>query len=772
MSRHAVGSRPLRRWRPVGRTGHMVSSGVLATVLLIMPWGVWQALAAAVVTVVLLATPGRLGGRQQAAASPVPVAAAVVRTLGEYSAESTPGQRPDSPSAADRSHTVTVRSPCHGVHDSLWRIAARELGDGRRWPQIYARNVGRPQPDGSALRRPDLIRPGWVLRLPPLRTPPPAPPSRPAPSPTTPAPSSPTASAVSPAPRPTQSADNEFPGGAVIGLVLAALVAALAALRVHRRSRARHRKPPRRRDSAAPGPVVRALPSATGYAPLPVGTLSEEPVTAGEPSAAPSAVTPDGRQAAWELARAGGLGLVGPGALAAVRSLLLARLAGPPEAAQVLLVVPQDDAALLFGTARSALAQAPGVHLTSSLDTALDVADAFAERPMPSGTTGARSDEPEEMVLVATPAPHAAPRLRTASSLAAAPGRAVLLLGSWARGGTVRVQPDGTVSAAFPAAAEQLNGTRLFTRPEPDAAMLAASLCPSRPVPSRSVPARSEPSSSDAAVPDIGPLPEEATPAERLPEQPVLELRVLGQVSLFHRLRGREQEITDVTTPKQREVLAFLAMHRQGASRETIAAALWPDAPSGRPYNAFHATLSQLRRALRQATEGTVDFDGIVLHRDGRYVLDSRRMRVDLWALRDQLDRGVASVPADRTTLENVLARYRGDLAQEVSGAWLEGPREALRREVLDAYGLLAQAAHAREPEHALALLERARSLDPYNEALYRDIARTQDRLGRTDAIPRTLALLTAALAEIDEQPTAETVALCTALARHMGTDR
>ncbi|WP_158712120.1 hypothetical protein [Streptomyces rimosus] len=769
MRRHAACSRPPLSWRPVSRIGRMISSGLLATVLLTMSWGVWQALAAALVSMVLLAPPGRSGGRQQLVASPVQAAPAVVRVLDEHTAVPTVGQWPDATAAAGRSVSVTVRPPCHGVHDSLWRIAARELGDGRRWPQIYARNVGRPQPDGGTLRHPDLIQPGWVLRLPPRRTPPTAPPSHPSPSPSTPAPTSP-APEPSMEPRPVPSGDDGVPYGAVLGLVLAALVAALAALRARRRSRARHRKHPRRRNGGVPGPVVRALRSADRYAPPSAGTRAgsppKEPTVPGEPSAGRGAMVPDGRWAAWQLARRGGLGLVGPGALAAVRALLLARMTESQESAQMLLVVPQDDAALLFGAVRTAFAQAPGLCLTASLDAALDVAEATGGLPVPSETARAGPEEQVEVVLVATPAPYAVPRLRTASSLPAVHGRAVLLLGSWARGGTVRVQADGTVSAAFPAAAEQLTGARLFTRPEPDAATLVAALYPAHPSP-----AGSEPPSADATTPASDPRPEEAVPAAT-PGQAVLELRVLGRMALVHRHDGREREITDVTTPKQREVLAFLALHRQGASREAIAAALWPEAPSGRPYNTFHATLSQLRRALRQATEDTVGFDGIVLHRDGRYVLDARRVCVDLWALRDQLDRVGEAVPADRTVLEEALACYRGDFAQEVAGVWPEGPREALRREVLDAYGLLAQAAHAHDPAHALALLERVRPLDPYNEALYQDIARTQARLGRPEAISRTLALLTTNLAEIGEEPSSETVALCTALARHAGPER
>jgi DNA-binding SARP family transcriptional activator/nucleoid-associated protein YgaU len=55
--------------------------------------------------------------------------------------------------------------------DTLWGIAQTVLGDGLRWREIRDLNVGRPQPDGGRLRRDDdLIRPGWVLTLPPDAT--------------------------------------------------------------------------------------------------------------------------------------------------------------------------------------------------------------------------------------------------------------------------------------------------------------------------------------------------------------------------------------------------------------------------------------------------------------------------------------------------------------------------------------------------------------------------------------------------------------------------
>ena len=72
--------------------------------------------------------------------------------------------------------------------DTLWDIAERHLGDPFRWQEIFLINEGCPQSDGGCLTDPDLIYPGWELRLPAdavgLAPPPaPAPPAEPAPDP-------------------------------------------------------------------------------------------------------------------------------------------------------------------------------------------------------------------------------------------------------------------------------------------------------------------------------------------------------------------------------------------------------------------------------------------------------------------------------------------------------------------------------------------------------------------------------------------------------------
>ncbi len=57
--------------------------------------------------------------------------------------------------------------------DSLWHLAERHLGDALRWEDIYELNSG-PLPGGGALRDPNLIHPGWRLRLPQADSPVPA----------------------------------------------------------------------------------------------------------------------------------------------------------------------------------------------------------------------------------------------------------------------------------------------------------------------------------------------------------------------------------------------------------------------------------------------------------------------------------------------------------------------------------------------------------------------------------------------------------------------
>ncbi|HEX8858747.1 MAG TPA: hypothetical protein VGC06_06560, partial [Actinomycetes bacterium] len=59
-----------------------------------------------------------------------------------------------------------VQPPQGRHHESLWEIAERHLGDGRRYREIFELNHGKEQPDGDRLSLASLIRPGWVLDMP------------------------------------------------------------------------------------------------------------------------------------------------------------------------------------------------------------------------------------------------------------------------------------------------------------------------------------------------------------------------------------------------------------------------------------------------------------------------------------------------------------------------------------------------------------------------------------------------------------------------------
>jgi DNA-binding SARP family transcriptional activator len=129
--------------------------------------------------------------------------------------------------------------------------------------------------------------------------------------------------------------------------------------------------------------------------------------------------------------------------------------------------------------------------------------------------------------------------------------------------------------------------------------------------------------------------------------------------------------------------------------------------------------------------------------------------------------RRTAAGAEDRSTAcRRIVAAYQGELASGMDADWLETPREAARRDALDAGTELARSVVETDPQQALNLLEMACEFDPLNEQIYCSIMRTQRRLGRVDAIGRTVGLLTARLAEIGEAPAPETLQLAESLRR------
>lgn len=712
-----------------------------------------------------------------------PTAAVVV-------APSTPGvaeQRDDSPAASelvmDRAAPAPpglvrvadeVRLPHNGIYDSLWRIAERIYGPGGgdRWPELYQLNRGVEQADGRSLTNPDLVRPGWKIAA-YVPEPAEAPPSAEVPAtPPNPAPSE----EVAEPRRKLSEPGLDLMTGVYVSLGLAgAISTAIVAMQMRRRRRYRIGSGKRSDLHRPVAPVVQALrvghettqdrqSDDTEFVHFgsrrPNVQLTAEGVLepSGDPLRLPAlAGTRRGREFAVDLASTRGLGLSGPGAAAAARALLLHLLTAQETDATCRVLVPADDLYLIFGGVEAH--ELPHtVEVVASLDTALDEMEAVLLTRARQALDGLLRAS-DAVVLVSRSVGHTERRLQAVLDNGSALGLAGILLGQWRPGATVIVRADGTVSATSPGLGDELVGARLFNLPTADAADLLAVL--------REAEAQIGPDGVDdnvRSIPDAR-LPEprastvpDAATAGSAPAAVScrLTVEVFGRFQLVFAPAGSEDvDLSGLLTPKQREVLVHLALHPQGVRREVLNEAVWPGSRPPRPYNSFHNTLSVLRRLVTDATSGSMA--NFVMNSDGRYQLNPELVEVDFWMLQQLL--GNAGAPgADRKTcLQRAVALYDGDLAEDVLSSWIEPFRESARRDVLDALSALINEHGDADPLRVLVLLERARQLDPYNEGVYRQIMSTQAELGQLAAVPRTLALLTATLGEIDEEPSPAT---------------
>ncbi|MFC3898005.1 BTAD domain-containing putative transcriptional regulator [Lentzea rhizosphaerae] len=670
-----------------------------------------------------------------------------------------------------------VRLPHNGIYDSLWRIAERIYGPGGgdRWPELYQLNRGVEQMDGRSLTNPDLVRSGWKIAAyvpEPAEEPPPSEmPATPSSSVTDPAPSEEAAEPRGELGEPGLS----LLTGAYVSLGLAgAISAAVVAMQIRRRRRYRIGSGKRSDLHRPVAPVVQALRAGhetmrdrqsdstefVHFGPRRpnVRLIAEGVLEPSKPSRLPAAAgTRRGREFAVDLASTRGLGLSGPGATAAARALLLHLVTAQETDATCRVLVPADDLHLVFGEVE-AQSLPHTVEVVASLDAALDEMEALLLTRARQALDGLLRAS-DAVVLVARSVGHTERRLQAVLDNGSAFGLAGILLGQWRPGATVVVRVDGTVSATSPGLGDELSGARLFNLPAADAADLLAVLREAevRRGPEgvdddvRSIPDARLPKPRASAVPD-------AAPAGSAPAavSSRLTVKVFGRFQLVLAPTDSEGvDLSDLLTPKQREVLVHLALHPQGVRREVLNEAVWPGSRPPRPYNSFHNTLSVLRRVVADATGGSLA--NFVLNSDGRYQLNRELAEVDFWKLQ-QLLGNAGTAGADRKScLQRAVDLYEGDLAEDVLSPWIEPFRESARRDVLDALSALINEHGDADPQKVLVLLERARQLDPYNEDVYRQIMSTQAQLGQLAAVPRTLTLLTATLGEIDEEPSPAT---------------
>ncbi|MEU7617250.1 BTAD domain-containing putative transcriptional regulator [Micromonospora rifamycinica] len=364
------------------------------------------------------------------------------------------------------------------------------------------------------------------------------------------------------------------------------------------------------------------------------------------------------------------------------------------------------------------------------------------------------------------------------------------LLGAWPHGDTLAVDVDGTTTAAD---SDRSQGTdlpevgRLTVLTAADTIDLLTALTgahagpPQLPARGRHADAR-EPRTTppvsrpvaDAAPPtgDEAPPASVATPVAPTnanpPQAPSptadgqpefrggqVGVQILGVAQIL----GRDTSMP--LRAKALELLVYLTVHDGEATQDAILDDLLPDAPAAKAPHRLHTYVSALRKTLaRTGGPGTY-----LTHPTHRYALNRRGIDTDLWRMRAALrDATHATSDADRlAALRRAVDAYGGPLADGFDYEWIEAHREGIRRQALDAH--LALATTTPDPHEALAVLQAAIRHDPYAEPLYQQAMRAYATLGHLDEVHALRQSLTRRLAEIDAEPSADTLALADHLA-------
>lgn len=462
-----------------------------------------------------------------------------------------------------------------------------------------------------------------------------------------------------------------------------------------------------------------------------------------------------------------GIGLTGPGADDAARVLLLTLLIQRGCGHEAEIVIPREDVVRVLGC-DAEWAEVPGLVVTADRDEALlrlqaDVlhraraCQDHGDAQHPSGAFACyRQACPDQVlptiVLAASVTVESSDMLR--GVLTAGRGYAVtaVLLGEWPHGPTIAIDDDGYVTGAG-TELSHLHGTRFFGLTPPDTREVLHLLTETTDLAEQPPP----PSTDESDQPAAPALPGRRTPAHH--ESPSGEassrpvrLEVFGPV----RLRAAGQPLSRGVRRAAFEILAYLAAHPDGITHDRLLEDLWPDHTVNQATHKLNDATYSLRTKLRPLIGAVAE---TVITRDHTgYRLDPTIVEVDLWRFTDTYIR--AARERDETSrlaaYQQAAQLYRGDFGEGLDGLWAETTRETLRYRALDVLTGIADLAVY--PEQAMAALEQAAVIAPYDEAIHQRRLALLAENGRTDAAARAHELFTHRLVdELDTEPTPET---------------
>ncbi len=318
-------------------------------------------------------------------------------------------------------------------------------------------------------------------------------------------------------------------------------------------------------------------------------------------------------------------------------------------------------------------------------------------------------------------------------------GITAITLGTVPNGATIHLDHTATVTTVHPSdRLPGLAGTRLYTLTATETSELTSVLVAATGTPPAPPLPQAEPVPPATPTPhDHSPTPHPDPTAATGTTDPPVDVQLLGPAKIT--VAG--QELAAGLRRKARELLAFLLLHPTGVTRDAAIDALWPDTDPTRAHGYFKVVLGNLRQELRPDHPGVTAVERAA----DRYRANPAVIDCDLWRFHRALTHATQTQdPTTKTTaLTDALAAYGGELLDGADQDWALATREELRRQACDTAGALAELhEQASQPDQALTVLEHAAGWDPYNEELHQRIMRLQARLGRPDAIRRTLQRL------------------------------
>jgi DNA-binding SARP family transcriptional activator len=232
----------------------------------------------------------------------------------------------------------------------------------------------------------------------------------------------------------------------------------------------------------------------------------------------------------------------------------------------------------------------------------------------------------------------------------------------------------------------------------------------------------------------------EAAPVES--KASTISISVLGPLAIDG-LLGR------IKRAATHELLAYLAFHPKGGSRDELIEAIWPAQDPKRTRPRFWQSVTEARKALGDAW----------VHHGERYELDRSKVRVDL----DDLDRLLAAnsddTSRDPAALESALALWRGEPLEGSDYLWAEGEIRVLHATLVDLLERVGRSRLAREDARgALQMADQAIALDGLHESSWRLALQAEHALGLRESITRRYDELARSLDEqLGLEPARET---------------